>query len=160
MGGDRLLYIKKRKGKHMEKAANLKTVLLTVVGGVGSIVANLCGGWGEDLTTLLLFMCIDYITGLLIAAIWKRSGKSRNGALSSYCAWKGLVRKGASLLVVVVAHRLDLMIGADYIRTAVIIAFCGNEVISIVENMGIMGIPLPAVITKSIDILKNKAEEN
>ena len=69
------------------------------------------------------------------------------------------MRKGVTLLVVLVAHRLDILIGTDYIRTAVIIAFCANELISIVENLGIMGVPLPTVITKAIEILQNKADE-
>lgn len=136
-----------------------KMTILTVFGAIGSFIANLFGGWGEDMVTLLIFMGTDFFLGVLIAAFWKKSNKSESGALSSYSAWRGLVRKGGSLLVVLVAHRLDLLIGTDYIRTAVIIAFCANELISIVENLGIMGVPLPTVITKAIEILQNKADE-
>ena len=53
-----------------------------------------------------------------------------------------------TLLFVLVAYRLDLAIGVDYIRDAVIIGFIANELISIVENAGLMGIPLPAVIAQ------------
>ena len=120
---------------------------------------RLLGGWGEDMTTLLIFMGVDFLLGLAIAAIWKKSGKSETGALNSWSAWLGLVRKGASLAVVLIGHRLDIMLGLDYIRTAVIIAFCADELISIVENLGIMGVPLPAVVTKAIDVLKSKVEE-
>ena len=63
-----------------------------------------------------------------------------------------------TLLFVLVAYRLDLAIGVDYIRDAVIIGFIANELISIVENAGLMGIPLPAVIANAIDILTQKAE--
>lgn len=59
---------------------------------------------------------------------------------------------------VLVAYRLDLVIGTTYIRDAVIIAFIANETISLVENAGLMGLPLPAVITKAIDILQKKTE--
>lgn len=142
----------------MEKVITLKSVLLAGIGTIGSFFVRLLGGWGEDMETLLIFMGIDFLLGLLIAAVWKKSGKSKTGALSSWSAWKGLIRKGASLLVVLVAHRLDLMLGCDYIRTAVVIAFCANELISIVENLGIMGVPLPSVITKAIDVLKEKSE--
>ena len=131
-----------------------KMTILTVFGAIGSFIANIFGGWGEDMITLLIFMGTDFLLGLLIAAFWKKSNKSESGALSSYSAWKGLVRKGVTLLVV-----LDILIGTDYIRTAVIIAFCANELISIVENLGIMGVPLPTVITKAIEILQNKADE-
>ena len=142
----------------MFKIVGVKPWILVIVGTVGSFLAELFGGWGEDMQSLLIFMGIDFILGLAIAAIWKKSGKSDSGALSSWSAWKGLMRKGASLLVVLVAHRLDMMIGCDYIRTAVIIAFCADELISIVENLGIMGVPLPAVIAKAIDVLKDKSD--
>ena len=142
----------------MEKINTIKAVILTVIGAVGSIVTNLFGGWTEDLTTLIIFMGIDYLMGLSIAAFWKKSGKSKTGTLNSYSAWQGLIRKGCTLLVVLVGYRLDLAIGTEYIKTAVVIAFITNEAISIVENLGIMGIPLPCTLTKAIDVLKTKTE--
>lgn len=142
----------------MEKLNALKGFLILTIGGIGSMVANLFGGWSEDLTTLLIFMGADFVMGLLIAAVWHKSGKSETGTLNSVSAWKGLVRKGVSLLVVLIAHRLDVTLGVDYIKTAVVIAFIANEAISIVENLGIMGVPLPAVVTKAIEVLKSKSE--
>jgi toxin secretion/phage lysis holin len=142
----------------MEKANILKTTIVCIIGAVGSFVANLFGGWTSDLETLMIMMGIDFAMGLLIAAIWKKSEKSKTGALSSWSAWKGLCRKGVSLLFVLIAHRLDLALGVNYIRTAVIIGFIVNELISIIENAGIMGIPIPGVITKAIDMLKQKSE--
>ena len=59
-----------------------------------------------------------------------------------------------TLVFVLVAYRLDLVIGTNYIRDAVIIAFIANETISLVENAGLMGLPLPEVISKAIDILQ------
>ncbi len=142
----------------MDKINTIKAILIITVGTIGSGVASLFGGWTEDLTTLLIFMGVDFVMGLLIAAVWKRSGKSESGALNSVSAWVGLCRKGVSLLVILVAYRLDVTLGVSYIKTAVIIAFIANEAISIVENLGIMGVPLPAIISKAIDILKNKSE--
>ena len=142
----------------MEKANILKTTIVCIIGAVGSFVANLFGGWTSDLETLMIMMGIDFAMGLLIAAIWKKSEKSKTGALSSWSAWKGLCRKGVSLLFVLIAYRLDLVLGVNYIRTAVIIGFIVNELISIIENAGIMGIPIPGVITKAIDMLKQKSE--
>ena len=142
----------------MEKVSSAKITLLTVIGAIGSFIANLFGGWTNDLVTLIIMMGIDFTMGLLIAAVWKKSGKSENGALSSWSAWKGLCRKGVSLLFVLIAYRLDLALGVDYIRTAVIIGFIVNELISIVENAGIMGVPIPGVIAKAIDMLKQKSE--
>jgi len=143
----------------MEKANALKVTVLSVIGATGSFVTNLFGGWSKDLATLIIFMCIDFAMGLLIAAVWKKSDKSQNGALSSWSAWKGLCKKGVALLFVLIGHRLDVTMGTDYIRTAVIIGFIGNEIISIVEDAVIMGVPLLPVIAKAIDILKNKTEE-
>lgn len=142
----------------MEQVTTLKFIFLSIVGTIGGAIVEALGGWGEDMNTLIIFMAVDFILGLAIAAVWKKSPKSENGALNSWSAWKGLVRKGVSLLVVLIAHRLDLMIGTDYIRTAVIIAFCTNELISIVESLGIIGLPLPKAITNAIDVLKNKAD--
>lgn len=142
----------------MENLNTFKMLVISIIGVAGGAIASLFGGWTEDLTTLLIFMGIDFVMGLLIAAVWKRSGKSETGTLNSVSAWKGLCRKGASLLVVLVAARLDMSLGVGYIKTAVIIAFIANELISIVENLGIMGVPLPNVLTKAIEVLTNKAE--
>ena len=142
----------------MEKVSTAKVTVLTVIGAIGSFIANLFGGWTNDLATLVIMMGIDFLMGLLIAAVWHKSGKSENGALSSWSAWKGLCRKCVSLLFVLIAYRLDIVLGVNYIRTAVIIGFIVNELISIIENAGIMGIPIPGVITKAIDMLKQKSE--
>lgn len=142
----------------MEKVTLTKVTLISILSVIGSFFANLFGGWTSDFVTLLTMMGIDFTMGLLIAAVWKKSGKSESGALSSWSAWKGLCRKGVSLLFVLIAYRLDITLGVEYIRTAVIIGFIVNELISIVENAGIMGIPIPGVITRAIDILKKKGD--
>lgn len=136
----------------------MKDGILTGVGVVGSFIASLFGGWDAALMTLVIFMAIDYVTGLIVAGVFKASTKSETGALESRAGWKGLCRKGMSLLIVLVAYQLDVVMGSTFIRDAVIIAFIANETISIIENAGLMGIPVPAVIIKAIDVLKSKAE--
>lgn len=133
--------------------------ITSVIGVVGSTIAALFGGWDTALTTLIIFMAIDYITGLIVAGVFKKSPKSANGALESRAGFKGLMQKGMSLLLVLVACRLDIVIGSTFIRDAAVIAICANELISVVENFGLAGVPIPSVITKAIDILKNKAEQ-
>nr|DAL72537.1 MAG TPA: holin [Caudoviricetes sp.] len=145
--------------KKMEQLANVKAFLCMVFGAIAGGFVNLIGGWSEDLTTLLIFMGVDFVLGLLIAAFWKKSNKSENGALSSYSAWKGLCRKGVSLLIVLIAYRLDVTLGVDYIRTAVVLAFIANEGISILENVGIMGVKYPEALKKALDVLTNKSQE-
>ena len=136
----------------------MKSGFMTVVGMVGGVIASLFGGWDAALVTLMIFMGIDYVTGLIVAGVFHNSEKTKNGALESRAGWKGLCRKGVTLLVVLVACRLDLVMGSNFIRDAVVIAFIANETISIIENAGLMGIPIPAAIMRAIEILKNKAE--
>ena len=137
----------------------MKSGILTGIGVVGGALASIFGGWDAAIVTLLIFMGIDYVTGLMVAGIFHHSTKSETGALESRAGWKGLCRKGVTLLIVIIAHRLDLMLGTTVIRDAVVIAFVANETISIVENAGLMGVPIPAAITKAIDVLNTKAQE-
>lgn len=116
------------------------------------------GGFDAALITLLIFMGVDYATGLIVAGVFHKSEKTENGALESRAGWKGLCRKGVSLLVVLVACRLDMIMGSNFIRDATVIAFIANETISIIENAGLMGVPIPSVITKAIEVLKKKSE--
>lgn len=133
-------------------------VISTMIGAIGALFTSLFGGWDTGMTTLIIFMAIDYLAGLVVAGVFKQSQKSDSGALESRAGWKGLCKKGMSLLFVLIAYRLDLMIGTDYIRDAVVIGFCANELISIVENAGLMGLPLPKPIMKALDVLRDKAE--
>lgn len=137
---------------------NMKSGITSVIGVIGGMIASLFGGWDAALVTLVIFMGVDYVTGLIVAGVFHNSEKTKNGALESRAGWKGLCRKGVTLLVVLVACRLDVVMGSNFIRDAVVIAFIANETISIIENAGLMGIPIPAAIMRAIDILKNKAE--
>ena len=138
----------------------MKQTLCAIWGLIGSAIASLFGGWDAGLATLLIFMTIDYVSGLIVAGVFHTSNKTNSGSLESRAGWKGLCSKCMTLLFVLVAYRLDLVIGTNYIRDAVIIAFIANETISLVENAGLMGIPLPAVIIKAIDVLQKKTEVN
>lgn len=136
----------------------VKPTILGIVGAVGTIVTYLLGGWNVALQTLLIFMAVDYITGLVVAGVFHKSAKSKGGALESKAGFQGLCRKGMVLLIVLVATQLDRMSGTDVIRNAVIIGYIVNETVSIIENAGLMGIPIPDVIKRAIDILKARSE--
>ena len=138
----------------------MKNLFSTFVGVIGSSIASLLGGWDMALQTLIIFMTIDYITGLMVAGIFNKSTKTKHGALESVAGWKGLCRKGVALLIVLIACRLDLLTGANLIRDAVVIAYCTNEAISIIENAGLMGVPIPTRLTKAIEALKSKEDDN
>lgn len=136
----------------------MKNGICTIVGVVGSFIASLFGGWDTALVTLMIFMAVDYITGLVVAGVFHKSPKTDGGTLESRAGWKGLCRKGMTLLVVLVACRLDLIMGSNFIRDATIIAFIANETISIIENAGLMGAPIPGVLVKAVEVLKQKAD--
>lgn len=136
----------------------MKNAICTSIGIAGSCIASLFGGWTASLTTLLIFMMIDYLTGLIVAGVFHASPKTETGALESRAGMKGLIRKATILLFVLIGYRLDLAMGLTYIKDAICIAFMANELISIVENAGLMGLPIPAVVTNAIDILKKKGE--
>lgn len=138
----------------------MKNTICSLVGMIGSGVTAIFGGWDAGLTTLLIFMAIDYVSGLIVAAVFHKSTKTESGTLQSKAGFAGLCRKGMTLLFVLIAYRIDLIIGTNYIRYGVIIAFITNELISITENAGLMGVPLPTVIVKAIDILKQKQKED
>lgn len=136
----------------------MKEWICTAVGVVGAGIASVFGGWDSALSTLIIFMAIDYVTGLVVAGVFHNSRKTDTGALESRAGFKGLCRKGMTLVFVLIGYRMDLMINTNYIRDAIIIGFTANEAISIVENAGLMGLPLPAIVTKAVDILTKKAQ--
>lgn len=131
----------------------MKETICTIAGIVGSFIAGLFGGWDTALATLLIFMAVDYVTGLIVAA----AGKSPKGKLSSKIGWRGLAKKCVVLLVLVAAQ-LDVVLGMDYVRAGVCVAFLCNEVISILENAGLMGVPLPAALKNAVELLQSKGK--
>lgn len=134
----------------------IKEVLSFAAGAVGALFAKLFGGFDSTVITLFIFMAADYISGLICAGVFKKSPKSKNGALESHAGFKGLVRKGIILIIVLLSYRLDIITGQNFIADGVIIAFITNEAISITENAALMGIPMPAPLIKAIDILKTE----
>ena len=136
-----------------------KTGLLTAIGVIGAVLAKYLGGWDVKLNFLLILMAIDFVTGLMVAGIFKKSKKTETGALSSNVGWRGICKKVMVLLFVLIGHQLDLTLGTNgFSRAAIIIASAGNELISITENAGLMGVPVPEAIMNAIDLLKKKKE--
>ena len=137
-----------------------KTVFCTAVGLIGGAVAAAFGGWNAAMMTLIALMAVDYLTGLMVAGIFHKSPKSESGALESKAGWKGLCRKGVTLLVVLVAAQLDRAIGTGFIRDAAVIGYIANETLSIIEHAGLMGVPVPNAVKKGIELLKKKEDED
>ena len=132
----------------------IKIFILSGVACVGAAIASLLGGWNGAMTTLVILMLIDYVTGIIVAGVFHASPKSSGGALSSAVGFKGICRKFVILLIVVVACRVDLLLDTNIIRDATCIGFCANELVSITENAGLMGIPLPRKLVEAIEVLR------
>lgn len=135
-----------------------KEFICVSVGTAGSFIAGCFGGWDASIKALMIFMVIDFFMGLACAGIFRKSPKTASGGLQSKAGWKGLCKKLATLALVVVAAQLDGVMGTSYIRDAVCIGFMTNELISMVENAGLMGLGLPEPLKKAIDVLQKKTD--
>ncbi|ABR48591.1 toxin secretion/phage lysis holin [Alkaliphilus metalliredigens QYMF] len=139
---------------------NIGNIIKATLATIGGTLSYILGGWDTALLTLMIMMAVDFISGWTVAAVFKSSPKTEKGALESKAGLKGLLRKGQVLLIVLVATRLDILIGTgELVRNTAIVGFCLNELVSIVENTGLMGVPLPPIITHAIDILEKKNDE-
>ena len=128
----------------------MKNFLNFITGTVLTGLAYILGGWDTALQTLVIVMSLDYITGVCKAIYNKK--------LNSTISFKGIVKKVGYLIIVAVAVELDIMTGGTgAIRTLVIYFFVANEGISILENWGSMGLPLPQ---KIFDVLEQLKIEN
>lgn len=134
----------------------MKQSICTAAGVIGSVLAAAFGGWDASLMALVICMGVDYISGSMVALVFHKSNKSETGSYNSVYGLKGLCKKCLMLLFVLVAVQMDRLLGADYVRDAVCIGFCSNEVLSIVENLGLAGIPMPQAIVKSLEQLQKK----
>ena len=126
-------------------------------------VWGLFGGRDTMLTVMLALMAIDYITGLVIGWVGK-SPKTDSGHLSSAVGWAGLAKKAGELLAVIVGVLLDMLaaeqlgLQAAMFRTGMILSIVATEGISVLENLGILGVPLPAFVVKALEQLREKSD--
>ena len=141
--------------------AGLKKIeLCAATGWIGANISMIVGGWTASMTTLAIFMVFDYITGLMVAFIFKKSKKSKTGGVESKAAWKGLCRKCVTLMLVAVAFRIDLEMHSHFLKEGVCIAFSTSEAISILENAKLMGLPIPEILSNALDVLKKGGNKN
>ena len=117
----------------------------------GSVVTFFVGAWSEMLTLLFTVIIIDYITGLMSAIM--------NRNLSSSIGYKGLIKKFGIVLIVVLSFQIDKFMGTNFVMSGTILFFVSNELISIIENYGKIGLPLPPQITNVIKMLKDKNDK-
>lgn len=137
----------------------MKETVCGILGVIGSAVVHYFGGIDTVLIVLCVFMALDYISGIVVATVFKKSPKTESGKAKSSASLKGLFKKLFMLLLVGVAHLLDIVLGINLIRSGLVIAFVANETISIIENAGLMGIPIPKVLRDAIEILNEQEDK-
>ena len=137
----------------------MRETVSTLAGVAAGMVSWLAGGFDLPIVALVICMAVDYVTGLIVAGVFHTSPKTAGGGLDSRVGWKGLARKFVTLLIVVVANLADILLGQCCIRDAVVIGFCANECISILENAGLMGIRVPKILSDALEKL-GKENEN
>jgi len=141
----------------MSNAKGIYYTILAALATVGGVASQYLGGW-DQLTQLLAWaMAIDYITGALCAAVWHKSPKTATGGYESRAGFKGLIRKGVIILIVMIAAELDKLAGTTAMRTATILFFAANDGMSILENLGIMGVPYPPALKNAFEVLRRKS---
>lgn len=144
----------------MNNFSGIKNLVIGALAAVGAVAAQALGGWDVALKALLSFMAADYITGLIVAAVFRRSPKTQRGALSSSAGFVGLLRKCCILLVVLLAVVLDGMAGTGgFIRAGVCLFFTANEGLSILENLGLMGVPYPQFLRDMLEAMRKQSDE-
>ncbi|MGZ0086809.1 phage holin family protein [Caldibacillus thermoamylovorans] len=116
----------------------------------GSLLSIFVGSVDSFVVVLVALVVVDYMTGMIASAL--------EGKLSSQVGFRGIIRKLLMFVLVAAAHLVDLAIGWNMhiIRDAIVFFYIANEFISIVENAGRAGVPIPAVLRKAIELLKDE----
>ena len=137
-----------------------KHIFTFITGLISTFVIHYLGGWDFALQTLVMFIVIDYVTGMYVAGILHKSPKTKSGGLSSEKGFHGIIKKIMLLVFVAIMYRLDLFFNIDYLRNGTIVAYCVNELISIIENAGLMGVYVPDIVKRGIDLLNREVDDN
>jgi len=132
---------------------NLNNIFKTIAAGIGAILGYLFGGWTALLGILLAFVVTDYITGIVAAAL--------EGSLSSQIGFRGIAKKIMIFVIVAIGHLIDNALGLNAVlMSAAVFFYLANELISILENAGRIGLPVPGILQKAIAMLKEKGGED
>jgi toxin secretion/phage lysis holin len=132
----------------MDKMLNL------YLGILGATVSYFFGGWSALLDALLLFVIIDYVSGVIAAG--------KDGQLSSRVGLIGIAKKVFIFFLVAIAHKIDVTLGGQthFFRDSTIFFYLSNELLSIIENGGRIGLPIPEPITRAVKVLKGRGGQS
>jgi len=137
----------------------IKNLIVVTFGSIGSLLSFLLGGFDSVMIALLIFMVIDFLSGLILAIVFKKSKKTESGRLSSQAGILGLTKKIFILFLVAVSTQLDIILGTTFIRDGTVIGFISMEGISIIENASLAGLPIPKVIKNALEIISRKEKD-
>ena len=144
---NRLVLLVKKGGNIMDN------IFKSISAAFGAILGYLFGEWSALLGILLAFVVTDYITGIIAAGL--------EGKLSSQVGFRGIAKKVIIFVIVAMGHLADNALGLESVlMSAAIFFYLANELISILENAGRIGLPVPGILEKAIALLKEKAGEN
>lgn len=145
----------------MDRLIKVKNIIFPAAAFFGSVFGNMLGGFNKMLVAYLGAMVVDYISGMIVAIVFKNSPKTETGAAQSQAGIVGLIKKVYILMLIMVVNQIDIVLGSNgVLRNGVVLGFFSLECVSLVENAGLMGIKLPAAMTNAIDILKQKSDGN
>ena len=127
----------------------MENAIKIAVGIGGGLASYLFGGWSVLLQTLVVFIVLDYVFAIVVAAT--------HGELNSKKGFKGIAKKVGILVLVAVAHQVDSVLGdGSLVRDSVIFFYIANELLSILETVGRTNLPIPNVLRKAVESLKSK----
>lgn len=133
------------------KLDSLQVIAGITLAALGTAASALLGGWDMWLQVLVYFVIADYLTGVLAAFCLKK--------LSSEVGARGIAKKVFIFLLVGIAYKIDMLAGTELVRVAVCGFYIGIEGLSILENAGKLGIPLPEVLTSALEQMQNRGTE-
>ena len=136
-----------------------KNIIIMIFGSIGSLLSFLLGGFDNVMIALLIFMVLDFLSGLILAIVFKNSKKTDNGKLSSRAGIIGLSKKILILFLVALSTQLDIILETSFIRDGTVIGFISMEGISIIENASLAGLPIPKVIKNALEIISKKEKD-
>ena len=127
-------------------------IIKWLVAAGGSAASYLFGGWNTLLEILILFVVIDFITGIIASAVC--------GELNSEIGLIGITKKVFIFIIIVVAYKIDSILGSShFLQDSVTLFYLSNKLLTIIENSGRIGMPIPTVVKQAVEILRNKGED-
>lgn len=134
----------------------MKRAIVGGIGFAGIFAYRIFGGWDILLQSLLCLMTADFVTGMIVAGVFKNSPKTENHKAASNEFCRGIAKKLGMLIMVAMCYQLDLVLGIDYLRSGCIYSLLANEALSNLENIALMGIPIPKKLRDALEVLDRK----